>query len=73
WDAGGVAANRLVAAGDTLYFYYYGFQSLGADDAARGIGLATCQVGDLRKLKRYAGVEPTTQSEHFTKTQSRRA
>lgn len=56
WDAFGVAANRLVPAGDRLYFYYYGFQSLGADDAARGIGLATCPVGDLRNLKR---VEPT--------------
>ena len=72
WDAGGVAANRLVAAGDTLHFYYYGFQSLGADDGARGIGLATCPVGDLRNLKRYAGVEPTKQPEHFSKTQSRR-
>ncbi|MAI89121.1 hypothetical protein [Ponticaulis sp.] len=53
WDAYGVAANRLVAVGDKLYFYYYGFQSLGADDAMRGIGLATCQVGDLRRLQRY--------------------
>ncbi len=53
WDAFGVAANRLVAAGDKLHFYYYGFQSLGADNAARGIGLATCPVGDLRRLQRY--------------------
>lgn len=76
WDAGGVAANRLVAAGSSLYFYYYGFRSLGADDAARGIGLATCPVGDLRNLKRYAGdavAESATKTEHFTNTQSRRA
>ena len=54
WDTGGVAANRLVVARNTLYFYYYGFQSLGPDDAARGIGLATCPVGDLRNLQRCA-------------------
>ena len=52
WDSLGVAANRLVPAGDTLFFYYYGFQSLGPDDGARGIGLATCPVGDLRRLQR---------------------
>lgn len=53
WDEYGVAANRLVAAGDRLHFYYYGFQTLGADDRLRGIGLATCPVGDLRRLERY--------------------
>lgn len=52
WDSYGVAANRLVVAGDQLYFYYYGFQSLTDPTTARGIGLAVCPVGNLRKLTR---------------------
>jgi hypothetical protein len=55
WDDLGVAANRLVVAGDSLYFYYYGFQTLADDDGMRGIGLATCRVGDLRRLERFSG------------------
>lgn len=55
WDCMGVAANRLVAARDRLFFYYYGFQSLGNDDGTRGIGLATGPVGDLRQLRRWNG------------------
>jgi hypothetical protein len=54
WDDLGVAANRLVAAGDRLHFYYYGFQTLADDAGMRGIGLATCPPGDLRYLQRYA-------------------
>lgn len=53
WDSLGVAANRLVVEGDRLHFYYYGFQSLGADDAMRGIGLAMCGFDDLRNLERW--------------------
>ena len=53
WDELGVAANRLVVANGRLYFYYYGFQSLGNDDGARGIGLATAPIGDLRRLRRH--------------------
>ena len=49
WDDFGVAANRLVAVGDQLYLYYYGFQTLG-DVGLRGIGLATGP--DLWALKR---------------------
>lgn len=52
WDDLGVAANRLVVADGQLYFYYYGFQTLADDDGMRGIGLATCPVGDLRGLER---------------------
>lgn len=52
WDDYGVAANRLVFAGDRMHLYYYGFQTLGADDGLRGIGLATAPLGDLRALKR---------------------
>jgi hypothetical protein len=52
WDDLGVAANRLVVAEDRLYFYYYGFQTLADDAGMRGIGLATCPIGDLRKLAR---------------------
>ncbi len=52
WDDFGVAANRLVAAGDRLHLYYYGFQTLGAD-GLRGIGLATGPVDDLRALRRH--------------------
>ena len=52
WDAFGVAANRLVVANGRLFFYYYGFQSLGNDDGQRGIGLATAPIGDLRALRR---------------------
>jgi predicted GH43/DUF377 family glycosyl hydrolase len=55
WDDLGVAANRLVVAGDRLCFYYYGFQTLADDDGMRGIGLATCPVGDLRRLERFSG------------------
>jgi hypothetical protein len=55
WDDYGVAANRIVAVGDQFYFYYYGFQTLGADDGLRGIGLATCPISDLRALKRHEG------------------
>jgi hypothetical protein len=47
-----VAANRLVAVGGQLYFYYYGFQTLGSD-GLRGIGLATAPLGDLRELTRH--------------------
>ena len=53
WDCLGVAANSLVVHDGQIFFYYYGFQSLGADNGARGIGLATCPVGDLRRLQRY--------------------
>lgn len=53
WDAFGVAANRLVIANGRLFFYYYGFQSLGADEGRRGIGLATAPLGDLRALRRW--------------------
>lgn len=53
WDDLGVAANRLVVAQDQLFFYYYGFQTLGDDDGMRGIGLGCCPVGDLRRLQRY--------------------
>lgn len=52
WDEMGVAANRLVVANGQLYLYYYGFQSLGAEDGERGIGLATAPIGDLRQLRR---------------------
>jgi hypothetical protein len=52
WDDFGVAANRLVAVGGQLYFYYYGFQTLGSD-GLRGIGLATAPLGDLRELTRH--------------------
>lgn len=52
WDDFGVAANRLVVAGGRLHFYYYGFQTLSADARPRGIGLATCKIGDLRALVR---------------------
>ncbi|MFT7286822.1 MAG: hypothetical protein ACI87W_000931 [Halieaceae bacterium] len=54
WDDLGVAANRLVVAGGQLYFYYYGFQTLANEEGMRGIGLATCPIGDLRSLERYA-------------------
>jgi hypothetical protein len=53
WDCLGVAANRLVVASNRIYFYYYGFQTLANDDGFRGIGLATCAIGDLRRLKRF--------------------
>lgn len=55
WDCLGVAANRLVVAHDRLFFYYYGFQSLGNDEGARGIGLATGPLNDLRQLRRWTG------------------
>jgi len=54
WDDLGVAANRLVVSRGRLYFYYYGFQTLADDDGMRGIGLATCPVGDLRRLGRIS-------------------
>lgn len=44
WDDFGVAANRLVVAGDRLHLYYYGFRSLTAPAAPRGIGLATTSL-----------------------------
>lgn len=53
WDSLGVASPRLVAAEGQLHLYYYGFQSLGADEGLRGIGLATAPVGDLRRLRRW--------------------
>lgn len=53
WDSLGVAATRLVVANGSLYFYYYGFQSLGDDAGRRGIGLATAPIGDLRRLRRW--------------------
>ena len=53
WDCLGVAANSLVVRDGQIWFYYYGFQSLGNDNGARGIGLATCPAGDLRQLRRY--------------------
>jgi hypothetical protein len=52
WDCTGVAATRLVPVADALYFYYYGFQSLGDNDQPRGIGLAISRSGDLRDLVR---------------------
>jgi len=52
WDSLGVAATRLVAAGDRLHLYYYGFQSLADDDKPRGIGLAVSEDRDLRSLLR---------------------
>lgn len=52
WDDLGVAANRLVVAKGQLYFYYYGFQTLADDAGMRGIGLAICPLGDLRRLQR---------------------
>ena len=55
WDALGVAANRLVVADGRLFFYYYGFQSLGNDEGRRGIGLAVAPIGDLRQLRRWRG------------------
>jgi len=55
WDSLGVAATRLLAVGEQLYFYYYGFQTLGNDAGRRGIGLATAPLGDLRALVRWAG------------------
>lgn len=54
WDDLGVAANRLVVAHNQIYFYYYGFQTLADAEGMRGIGLATCPVGDLRRLTRAA-------------------
>ncbi len=53
WDELGVAATRLVVARDLLHLYYYGFQSLGAGEGLRGIGLATAPFGDLRRLRRF--------------------
>ncbi len=51
WDDFGVAANRLVAVGERLYLYYYGFQTLGAD-GLRGIGLATgTNLHDLQRVE----------------------
>lgn len=55
WDSLGVAATRLVVADGRLFFYYYGFQSLGNDAGRRGIGLATAPLGDLRALRRWPG------------------
>ncbi|NBC38165.1 hypothetical protein GTZ99_16565 [Novosphingobium sp. FSY-8] len=55
WDSLGVAATRLVVADGRLHFYYYGFQSLGADQGRRGIGLALAPLGDLRRLTRWKG------------------
>jgi len=52
WDSLGVAATRLVAAGDRLHLYYYGFQSLADDDRPRGIGLAITGSDDLRDFVR---------------------
>jgi hypothetical protein len=54
WDDFGVAANRLVAVGDRLYLYYYGFQTLG-DVGLRGIGLATgSDLWDLQRVEASA-------------------
>lgn len=53
WDSLGVAATRLVIAGERMFLYYYGFQSLGNDEGMRGIGLATAPMGDLRRLTRW--------------------
>jgi hypothetical protein len=50
----GVAANRLLAVGDRLYLYYYGFQTLGSD-GRRGIGLATGPIDRLNGLIRIGG------------------
>jgi hypothetical protein len=51
WDDFGVAANRLVAVGDRLYLYYYGFQTLG-DVGLRGIGLATgTELWNLKRVE----------------------
>ena len=55
WDSLGVAANSMIVRNGHIHFYYYGFQSLGDDNGARGIGLATCPIGDLRQLERYTG------------------
>lgn len=55
WDSLGVAATRLVVAHGRLFFYYYGFQTLGDDAGRRGIGLATAPIGDLRCLTRWTG------------------
>jgi hypothetical protein len=52
WDDCGVAANRLVVAGDRLYLYYYGFRSLTATDAPRGIGLAIADIADPFRFRR---------------------
>jgi hypothetical protein len=54
WDDFGVAANRLLAVGDRLYLYYYGFQTLGSE-GRRGIGLATGPIDDLNGLVRIGG------------------
>jgi hypothetical protein len=45
WDSFGVAATRLVPHAGGLHLYYYGFQSLGADEGRRGIGLAISTAG----------------------------
>ena len=52
WDDFGVAANRLVAAGDRLHLYYYGFRSLTAIDSPRGIGLAIADLSDPFRFRR---------------------
>ena len=53
WDDFGVAATHLVPHDGKLYLYYYGFQTLGADDGARGIGLAISDSGGLDDFRRY--------------------
>jgi hypothetical protein len=53
WDEFGVAANRLVAVGDRLHLYYYGFQALGGE-GLRGIGLATAPMDNLAALCRHS-------------------
>lgn len=49
WDDFGVALNRIVVAGTKVHLYYYGFSSLLAAEASRGIGLAVSDLaGDWR-------------------------
>ena len=54
WDDFGVAATRLVPHQGKLYLYYYGFQSLGDENKARGIGLAISADGTLADFARVA-------------------
>ena len=53
WDDCGVAANRLVVAGERLFLYYYGFRSLTSPDSPRGIGLAIADLRDPVQFDRY--------------------
>ena len=52
WDDFGVAANRLVVTRSHIHLYYYGFRSLTAPDAPRGIGLAIARRDSPRAFRR---------------------